>query len=157
MAPGTPWTRTTYHLHLPDVCKEVSTRSPAGTAGLLVDTAVHAYVHRLFGPRGLGPGPAETFGALPEQHRPVGRGLCLVRVPPGSLGIPSPAGAVNRRRMPRGRSGRGLTIGDLVARTGKSTATVSRHLKRLSEYGLAFSENQQDGSTRWWRYRVNPT
>jgi DNA-binding transcriptional ArsR family regulator len=43
-----------------------------------------------------------------------------------------------------------------VARTGKSRATVSRHLKRLSEYGLAFSKNQQDGSTRWWRYRVNP-
>ena len=58
--------------------------------------------------------------------------------------------------MPRGRSGRGLTIRDLVARTGKSRATVSRHLKRLSEYGLAFSQNQQDGSTRWWRYRVNP-
>ena len=58
--------------------------------------------------------------------------------------------------MPRGRSGRGLTIGDLAAKTGKSRATVSRHLKRLSEYGLAFSQNQQEGPTRWWRYRVNP-
>ena len=58
--------------------------------------------------------------------------------------------------MPPGRSGQGLTIRDLVARTGKSRATVSRHLKRLSEYGLAFSQNQQDGCTRWWRYRVNP-
>ena len=70
---------------------------------------------------------------------------------------PSPAGGAKRRRgVPRGRSGQGLTIRDLVARTGKSRATVSRHLKRLSEYGLAFSQNQQDGSTRWWRYRVNP-
>jgi hypothetical protein len=33
---------------------------------------------------------------------------------------------------------------------------VSRHLKRLSEYGLVFSRDQQDGSPRWWRYRVNP-
>ena len=33
---------------------------------------------------------------------------------------------------------------------------VSRHLKRLSKYGLAFSQNQQDRCTRWWLYRVNP-
>jgi hypothetical protein len=33
---------------------------------------------------------------------------------------------------------------------------VSRHLKRLAAFGLVFSQNQQDGSTRWWRYRVNP-
>ena len=66
MARATPWTPATYHLHLPEECKEVSTKNPAGTAGLQVDTAVHAYVHRLFGPQGLGPGPAETFAALPS-------------------------------------------------------------------------------------------
>ena len=30
MTPATPWTPATYHLHLPEVCKGVSTRSPAG-------------------------------------------------------------------------------------------------------------------------------
>jgi hypothetical protein len=33
---------------------------------------------------------------------------------------------------------------------------VSRHLKRLAEFGLVFSHDQGDGSNGWWRYRVNP-
>ena len=33
---------------------------------------------------------------------------------------------------------------------------MSRHLERLSEYGLVFCQNRQDGSRRWWRHRVNP-
>jgi hypothetical protein len=44
-------------------------------------------------------------------------------------------------------SGRGSTIGDLAAKTGKSRATVSRHLKRLAAFDLVFSQKQQDGST----------
>ena len=69
--------------------------TPRGARGLLVDTAVHADVHPLFGAHGLGPGPAETFGALPELHRAAARGLHLVRFP-RAASDPYPGGG-NRR------------------------------------------------------------
>ena len=155
MARATPWAPASYHLHLPGVCKEVSTRNPAGGAGLLADTAVPAYVHPLFGAHGLGPGPAETFGALPELHRAAARGLHLVRIPRAASDPYPRRGEPAVDGLPRGRAGQGLTIRDLAAMTGKSRTTVSRHLKRLAAFGLVFIDGRDGyvdtvtGAVRW--------
>lgn len=104
-------------------------------------------LHPVFGSRGLGRGPAETFAFLPEYRRRFGAGT-LVRVPPGTIARDSDVPA----------SGRALgdppapTLAELVARTGKSRQTVRRHLGRLASIGLAFC----DEHGRWWRYRANP-
>ncbi len=139
-----------YLLHLPEAFKKLSTRLPTA-AGPLVDTTMNAFVHRLFGPRGLGPGPAETFAALPEWRIPFGRGALVRKTPL----LPSTPGLVNpwqgTRQIPRPTPGTGMTVAGLIERTGKSRPTVQRHLKRLSERGMAFHERG-----RWWRYRFDP-
>lgn len=140
-----------YVLNRPGVVKELSPRIPAGAAGPLGDTRVNAFVHRLFGPKGLGPGPAETFAALPEWRRPCGDGVLVRKTPT----VPVTPGMVNpwrgTRQIPRPARGEGVTPADLARRTGKSTPTVRRHLKRLSQMGMVFTQRG-----RWWRYRFDP-
>jgi DNA-binding transcriptional ArsR family regulator len=117
---------------------------------------LHAHVHRLFGPAGLGTGVEETFAALPEYRVKVTRGF-LVRVLPGFLVTP---GLLNpwqgTRQIPRPAPGVGMTVRDLVEVTGKHRSTISRHLKKLLDRGLVFEEIQPDGSSRWWRLRFDP-
>lgn len=141
-----------YLLGQPKRFISVSSRVPAAhPAGFLVDTVLNGYVHRLFGPRGLGPGPAEAFAALPEYSRPAGKGL-LARVTPGVSFTP---GLLNpyrgTRQIPRPSAGKGVTISELVQRTGKSRPTARRHLKRLADQGMVFEYHG-----RWWRYRFDP-
>ncbi len=124
----------------------------------LVDVvSVHAaQVHRLFGPAGLGPGPAETFASLSESYRRAG-GRRLIRVSPGSTrsdGLSNPYRGA--RHIPRPRARAGLTVADLVHLTGKHRNTVANHLKRLRERQMIFSVLGPDGSIRWWRYRFDP-
>ncbi len=140
-----------YVLGVPELFSLMPTRIPAGPAGSPVGINVNAFVHRLFGPQGLGPGPAETFAALPEWRIPFGRGV-LVRKTPN---LPVTPGLINpwrgTRQIPRPAPGAGITRRELVCRTGKSRSTVERHLKRLADRGMAF---EREG--RWWRYRFDP-
>jgi hypothetical protein len=68
MVPATPWTPATYHLHLPGVCKGVSTRSPAAPRvfRLMLPCTRMSIPSSGPGPRALGrgpgPGSTETFG-----------------------------------------------------------------------------------------------
>lgn len=122
------------------------------TEDSFVDVVTNAYVHRLFGPMGLGPGLAGTFNALPEWGRKVSHGR-LVRVMPGSHSsdlLLNPQ--QGKRRIPRAPAGPGLTVTELVRRTGKARSTETRHLKELSKRDLAFC----DDAGRWWRNRFDP-
>ncbi|TQJ07209.1 DNA-binding transcriptional ArsR family regulator [Lapillicoccus jejuensis] len=112
----------------------------------LMDRALHP----LFGSRGLGPGPAETFSHLAEHHRRLMRGY-LVRVSPGTISDP-PGRPPSARPLPAAGKGPGRTVAELVELTGKTRRTVRHHLRRLNEVGLAFC----DSSERWWRYRAHP-
>ena len=53
-------------------CKGVSTKSPAGGAGLQVDTPLHAHIHPLFGPRAPGTGTGDRTGGRPETFGALG-------------------------------------------------------------------------------------
>jgi len=126
--------------------------STSTTEDSFVDVVTNAYVHRLFGPMGLGPGLAGTFNALPEWGRKVSHGR-LVRVMPGSHSsdlLLNPQ--QGKRRIPRAPAGPGLTVTELVRRTGKARSTKTRHLKELSKRDLAFC----DDAGRWWRNRFDP-
>ena len=151
-----PWATTQYVLRVPDILTELSARSPKKhSAGFLADNSVHAYVHRLFGPAGLGPGPAEALAALPEWRVALSRGH-MVRIAPGSGSAPSLTNPwAGRRQVPRPSRGWGRSVAELVAETGKSRPTISRHLKRLRQRGLVFDQIDRDGTHRWWRYRFD--
>ncbi len=151
-----PWSPCSYVLHVPDMVTEVSSTRPAvAPARFLVDTPPTAWVHRLFGPQGLGPGPAETFAVLPEWQLPLGRGR-LIRVRPDSQSTTRLRARPATRRLPSARDGSGMTVAELVAATGKSKSTVLRHVKRLAERNLIFSVLGADRQMRWWRYRFDP-
>ena len=131
------------------ITTSTSTSTPEDS---LVDVVTNASVHRLFGPGGLGPGRAGTFVALPEWSRKIRRGR-LVRVMPGS----HPSDLLlnpqqGKRRIPRAPAGPGLTVMELVRRTGKARSTETRHLKELSKKDLVF----RDDAGRWWRNLFDP-
>jgi len=133
-------------------CVTTTSTSTSTPEGLLVDVVMTGWVNRLFGPMGLGPGPAGTFSALPEWHRQVSRGR-LIRVMPGSAASDLMLNPQQgKRRIPAAPAGPGLTVKELARKTGKATRTVARHLKKFSEMGLAFRDDQG----RWWRYRFDP-
>ena len=133
-------------------CAVTTSTSTSTLEGSFVDVVTNAYVHRLFGPMGLGPGLAVTFHALPEWDRAVGHGR-LIRVMPDS---PSTGLLLNpqegKRHIPPAADGPGLTVTELVRRTGRSRGTVTTDLKKLSHGDLAF----RDDKGWWWRYRFDP-
>jgi predicted transcriptional regulator/DNA-binding transcriptional ArsR family regulator len=133
-------------------CVVTTSTSTSSKEDSLVDVVTNAYVHRLFGPMGLGPGLAGTFNALPEWDRAVRHGR-LIRVMPGS---PPTELLLNpqqgKRRIPAAPIGPGLTVKELVRKTGKARGTVIIHLRKLSQAGLVFC----DDKGRWWRFRFDP-
>jgi DNA-binding MarR family transcriptional regulator len=143
-------------LALPTCAVSTSTKA-SPTEEVLVDVDTNAWVHRLFGPMGLGPGVAGTFRALPEWQRRTRNGR-LVRVMPGTVAQRIPASELllnpqqGKRRIPPALAGPGLTVSELARRTGKARGTVAVHVKKLSGRGLAF----RDDKGRWWRYRFDP-
>jgi DNA-binding MarR family transcriptional regulator len=139
-------------LTFPTTCVATTSTSTPTVEGLLVDVVMTGWVNRLFGPMGLGAGPAVTFSALPEWSRQV-RGGRLMRVMPGSSAselLLNPQ--QGKRRIPAAPAGPGLTVKELARKTGKATRTMARHLKKFSWMGLAFRDDQG----RWWRYRFDP-
>ena len=156
-----PLAPTPYVLLLPEVCTGIPTKGPAGyitptTAGTSVGMSMHAHVHRLFGPAGLGPGVEETFAALPEYRVKMTRGFLVHKLP----GFPVTPELLNpwqgTRQIPRPASAVGMTVRDLVEVTGKHPSTIRRHLEKLLDRGLVFEETQPDGPSRLWRVRFDP-
>lgn len=120
-------------------------------AQLLVDTSFPALVHPLFGADGLRPGVAETFAALPERYVRAGK-LVGVYIRPGAGGKAALHAYRGAPRIPLPARGQGgVTVRDLVSRTGKNPRTIRNHLAKLESWALV---RQRDG--RWFRLRFDP-
>jgi DNA-binding transcriptional ArsR family regulator len=138
---------STYRLALPAVMElSVERRTPAGSSA---DNSLSVTRHWLFGPSGLGRGPAETWAALPALGPRFRRGL---------IGVPtkraSDRGARTRTRASRldFRPGRGATVTGVATATGKSPSTVRRHLQLLKRETLVV----RDSAGTWWRLTFEP-